>query len=358
MKNIFLFLLLIFANISFAQTTTIETTSNTTPKMTNTNTEEQRLEKWTKIMQYGVSSQRLEIIKKIRSERLSNNLPLLTNSFTNEKNRSVKEEMIYTFIDMQLNNAPFWEELFTNETDLIVLQRASYGVEQLEIPIGTAVYQKLIQYTNNPDAIRFNASAVRALGKLKHIESIPVITEFATNRTNNNDLRGAAVVALGMYQDPQLIPTLQNFLTNTIEPRLVRRYAALAIGRTKDPSAVDILKPIVTSEEEEQTIRLNAIEGLGYLPNEDTIKLMEELTKSDNTAMRTEAIKSLGRMKSTNSQALLEFKAFEDPETIVRREAKTALQELGIDITELEKKRKDPNYTPKSKDNNISSTNQ
>ncbi|MGL4347748.1 MAG: hypothetical protein ACRCR9_06690, partial [Chitinophagaceae bacterium] len=41
-------------------------------------------------------------------------------------------------------------------------------------------------------------------------------------------------------------------------------------------------------------------------------------------AVRTEAIKSLGRLKA--GQRILEYKATNDPEAIVRREAKNALK--------------------------------
>ncbi|MGL4393964.1 MAG: HEAT repeat domain-containing protein [Brevinema sp.] len=347
MKKLVLFVFLVGFSPIFGQTTT----SNSTPS----ELEEKRLAEWRNIMEYGVSSQRLNIVKKIRHDKLSNNLPIIQDNFTNENNRAVKEEMLFTFMDLKMTDSGFWNTLFANEKDIVVLQRAAYAVETLEIPVAGAVYNALIQHTNSADAMRFNGSAVRALGQLKHMESIPVITEFATNRTNNNDLRGAAVVALGMYENPQLIPTLQNFLTNTIEPRLIRRYAAMAIGRTKDPSAIEILKPIILAEDEEQSLRLNAIEGIGYLPTPETIEIVELMTKSDNTAMRTEAVKSLGRMKSTGSQKLLEFKAFEDPEAVVRREAKNALQAMGLDVEEVEKMRKDPNYVPKPK---TESTNQ
>lgn len=349
MKKILFLICLLLSIKNFAQQ---ETTSNTAPQNTTISTNNtDQLSEWRNTLKYGISSQRLNVVKQIRHQKISNALPLLQDSFSNDNNNSVKEEMIFTFIDMNMDDSNFWNSVFSTNNDLLILQRAAYAVEKMNIPIAESINNKLLEHTNDVEAIQFNSSAVRALGQLKYIEAIPVITEFATNRTNNNDLRGSAVIALGMYQDTNLIPTLQNFLTNTIEPRLIRRYAALAIGKTQDPQAIEILTPIVISEAEEQSLRLNAVEGLGYLPSEQTISLMEELTKSDNTAMRTEAIKSLGRMKSTNSQEILEFKAFEDPEAIVRREAKKALQDLGFDIIELEKIRKDPNYIPNQTNN-------
>lgn len=326
---------LILVNYIYAQEET------TTPETENTQQQEletQKLEQWTKTIQYGISSQRLSIVKKIREDKSSNALTLLETSFLQENNNTIKEEIIYTFIDMNYNsNTQFWNDIFENEQNLIVLQRAAYAVELMDIPIANAIYTALNDRLTDPKAMRFNASAIQALGKLKAPEALPIITELATNITNHQDLRSASVVALGMYQDETLIPLLESFLTNTTESRVIRRYSALAIGRTENPQAITILTPIATNEQEDQTIRLNSIAGLGYVGNEELIPTLELLTKSDDTAIRTEAVKSLGKMKASSAQNILEYKAFSDPEAIVRREAKKALQEMGIDINELSK---------------------
>jgi len=314
--------------------------------------DQKQLEKWTETMQFGISDQRLAIVKNIRANKQTNALTLLESSFSNDNNRSVKEEIIYTFIDLKYDDNDFWRNIFINEKDLIVLQRAAYAVEKMNIPIGEVIYDQLSNNIDEPKAIRLNSAIVRALGTLKYTNAIPLITTLATNNTNNQDLRGSSVIAIGMFQDTNLIPLLQGFLTNTLESRLIRRYAALAIGRTESPTAIDILSPIVTNEQEEQTVRLNAIAGLGYIPSDATIPIIEQLAKSDNTALRTEAVKSLGKMKSESSQKLLEYRAFNDSEAIVRREAKKALQSLGLDINELEHIRKN-----EPKDSTITTTN-
>ena len=304
--------------------------------------ETKKLEQWAETMQYGISDQRLATVKRIRIDKSTNALALLEESFPEDGSSTVKEEIIYTFIDMEHSgNTPFWDTLFANEKNLIVLQRAAYAVELMDIPVAASVFTALSNNMADPKAMRFNASAVQALGKLKAPEALPMITELATNITNHQDLRSASVVALGMYQDETLIPLLQGFLTNTIESRIIRRYAALAIGRTENPIAITILSPIATDEQEEQTVRLNSIAGLGYVGDEELLPILEQLTKSDNTAIRTESIKSLGRMKAVGAQDILEYKAFNDPEAIVRREAKKALQEMDVDVDALEQERKD-----------------
>lgn len=336
MKRLFLLLTLFTFSTIYAQ---VQNTNNS---------DQEQLQKWTDTMQFGISDQRLAIVKQIRANKITNALSLLKTSFSSDNNQKVKEEMIYTFIDMNYNDTDFWNTILKEEDNLIVLQRVAYAIEKMKIPIGEEMYIKLSNYSTNPKAIHFNAAAVRALGTLQFTNALPIITELATNTTNNQDLRGSAVVAIGMYQDTNFIPLLQSFLTNILESRLIRRYAALAIGRTKSPSAVEILAPVITNEAEEQTVRLNAIEGLGYIPNDTTIPIIEQLTKSDNTALRTEAIKSLGKMKAISSQKILEYKALNDPEAIVRREAKKALQNLGIDISTLDSTKKSENKFPMS----------
>ncbi len=309
-----------------------ETPSTETPAETKPSADElaqKQLETWKETMTYGISDQRMAVVKKIRFDKTTNALTLLEESFTNEANTTIKEEMIYTFMDLNhTNNTKFWTDLFTEETNLTVLQRATFVVEQKSLPVGDALFNVFTNHAQDPKAMRFNAVAVQALGKLKHPAALPIITDMATNTLNHQDLRGSSVVAMGMYQDNSLIPTLQNFLTNSTEPTIIRRYAALAIGRTGDAQAVEILTPIATDENEEQGIRLNSISGLGYLTDASVVPLLEQLTKADNTAVRVEAIKSLGRLKVDSAIPILEYKSEKDPEAIVRREAKTALQEI------------------------------
>ena len=338
MKLLLLFNLLLIQVAIFGQEETppVETPSAETAVETATPTdentlspEETELASWRETIEYGVSDQRLAIVKKIRSGKRTNGIELLETSFINENNSSIKEEIIYVFIDMKhKDNTQFWTDLFTTETNLSVLQRAAYAVELLEIPVGVDVFNTLKIQMMEPKAMRFNAAAVQALGKLKNMEALPTILDMATNITNHQDLRGSSVVALGMYQDDTMIPILQGLLTNTGETRLIRRYAALAIGHTENPQAIEILTPIAINELEEQTVRLNSISGLGYANSQEIIPTLENLTKSDNTAVRTEAIKSLAKLKAVSSRPILEYKSKNDPESIVRREAKNALKIL------------------------------
>ncbi|MGL4366677.1 MAG: HEAT repeat domain-containing protein [Brevinemataceae bacterium] len=322
---IYLPLYLIIFSIGFAQeAVTPQTTSNISSEPQKT-----ELEKWTEIMEYGIGQQRLNIVKKIRSEKRTNYTSLLEKSYSNENNISVKEEIIYTFIDFKMNSTDFWGRIFSTESNMQILQRAAYAVEKMDVPIGKNIFDKLSQCISNNDAFRFNASAVRALGKLKYREALPLIQEIATNKTNHQDLTGSAVAALGMYQDATILPLLQSILTNTLESKLIRRYAAMGIGMTKSPDAAAILSPIALDESEEQSLRLNAISGLGCIPNPETINIMESLSKSDNTAVRTEAIKSLGKMNAVSAKKILEFKAENDPDAIVKKEAKNALTLLS-----------------------------
>lgn len=312
---------------------TIFTQTNADNTIATNNSEQTQLDQWKETLNFGISTQRLNTVKQIRSSKATNSIEILQEQFLKDDNRTVKEEIIYTFIDLTNDNSEFWKKVFNEEKDLIVLQRAAFAIEKLKIrSAGPEIFSNLSAQLSSTEAMRFNASAVRALGEIKFQEALPVIIEIATNKELHQDLRGSAVVAVGMYQDAAQIPLLESILTNSFESQFIRRYAALGIGRTESTNAVAILSPIAVNEKEDQSVRLNAVSGLGYIANDETISIMEQLTKSDDTALRTEAIKSLGKMKATNAQEILKYKAMKDPEAIVRREAKKALQEMGINL--------------------------
>lgn len=351
----------------FAQATTPPPVlSNTTPtnvaatNMTVSNAsatnnlemEAKRVSNWAETLNFGIASQRLSTVKQIRMLKATNMIPSLQEHFTKENSVVVKEEIIYIFMEATNTDAGFWQKIFTDEKDIVVLQRAAYAIEVLKAPdVGAQIFDKLTNDITNEKSVRFNANAIRALGELKYTAALPVIVDVATNRDLNQDYRGSAVMALGIFKDPGQMELLKTLLTNAIEPRSVRRYAAIGIGRYESPEASEVLAPIATNEMEDQSLRTGAIMGLGYASNEANVAIMEVLSKSDNTTLRVEAVKSLGRMKSEASQEILKYKAFKDPEAIVRREARTALQAMGIDVDALEKEMRNPTPTPAASTN-------
>ncbi|MGL5722205.1 MAG: HEAT repeat domain-containing protein [Brevinema sp.] len=344
-------LILFFSTAMFAQapppaTETINTNApadvppaeTNTPPMEDPKIEATRTSNWMETLNYGISGQRLGVVRQIRQTKPSNMTTSLEEHFFKEGTLPVKEEIIYTFIESTNQNPTFWQKLFTDEKDITVLQRAAYAIEQMKAPnVGDQLYTRLSNESTNEKSIRFNANAVRALAELKYQQAIPLIVDVATNRELNQDYRGSAVLALGIFQDTAQMSLLADLATNTLEPRTLRRYAATGLGRLATPEAFEILAPIATNETEEQTVRAGAIAGIAYTESSNKLQVMEALSKSDNTTLRTEAVKALGRINNEESQTILKYKAFKDPEAIVRREARTALQSMGVDVDALEK---------------------
>lgn len=114
-------------------------------------------------------------------------------------------------------------------------------------------------------------------------------------------------------------------------------YSAFAIGKTGDPKALDILSPYIENESEDLNIRLWSIAGLGYLSGDTVTEKLIAFAKVDNVRIRLEAVKALGKLKSNAAQDILAYKALYDPEPAVMKEAKTALQNMGVDLETLGK---------------------
>ncbi|MGL5254444.1 MAG: HEAT repeat domain-containing protein [Brevinema sp.] len=346
MKYIFT-LILFFSVPAFAQTPSGDT-NNSEAITTNTQSvdssqiEFTRISNWMETLDYGISSQRLGVVRQIRQTKPSNITTLLEDHFFKEPALSVKEEIIYIFIEATNQNIEFWQNVFNNENDMTILQRAAYAIEQMKGPnVGEQIFTRLSNELTNEKSVRFNANAVRSLAELKYEAAIPLITEIVTNRDFNQDYRGSAVLALGIFQDVNQLNLLAEIVTNTLESRTLRRYAASGLGRLATPEAFEILAPIATNENEEQTVRAGAIAGISYTEeSSNKLQVMEELSRSDNTTLRAEAMKALGRINNEASQMILKYKAFKDPEAIVRREAKTSLQGMGVDVDALEKELK------------------
>ncbi len=339
MRKIFIFVLLI--NFSFIFSV-----------------DEKVREYWKKTMEYGVSGQRTGVIKSIEENKSQEDYYLIEKALVSDINPDVRGYAAYSLINLKVAKPDVWINALQNEKDTEVLRKIAYGISELKISnAGPVLFNQLTNRIENQKETLLVATIIRAIGEIGYKQSSQYLAGVLSNVMYPNEIRSAAAIAIGSFNDEANIPLLQQILDNPGEAKEVRMYAAYGIGRTGSQKAFDILSPYIENEKEDLNIRLWSISGLSFVKGEKSIQKLIDFSKVDNVRIRLEAIKSLGKYeKNDRVIEILRYKAEFDPEFAVKKEAKKALQNLGIDLDKEKSENKPDSKTKKDEAKNAQTT--
>jgi len=294
------------------------------------------VEQWQKTMQYGISSQRIGVIKAIKENKAGEGYDLIMKALASDDNPNVRGEAAYAMIELKLSNQDPWIAALQRETNSEVLRRLAFGCSELKVTgAGPYLFAHLTNRLEDTRESLLVATILRALGELAYQPAEGVVLSILSNYQYTKEVRGAAAVAIGSLGGKTSIPLLKTLINDPAEVKEVRMYSAYALGKTRVSEAFDILAPVIDNEKEDVNVRLWGLAGLAFLSGPQIGEKVIQYTRSDNILLRTEAIKTLAKLKETRAIEILKYKALYDPEFSVRREAKNALQELGVDVTQL-----------------------
>ena len=313
------------------------TTKVTNTKATNAavktvgGVDERVAEAWQKNMLYGIAAQRSKVIQTVERMKAKEYYYLIESAFTNDKNEDVRSTATYSLIMLKVSNETLWMKALANETKTEMLRKIAYGIGELKIAkAGPQLFTMLTNRITNPKENSLSAAILYSLGQIKYKPASGYVLTVITNIQIDSQVRGAAANAIADIGTKEEVNSLTNLLNNAGEDKEIRMYCAYALGKSTFPEMVPVLMPYVENEKEDINIRLYAIAGLGFIKDAAVTTKLMDWTKLDNTRVRIEAIRSLGKLKDDKAKELLIFKARSDPDFGVQKEAKIALQNYGI----------------------------
>lgn len=300
------------------------------------------LAQWQKNMEYGISAQRIDTIKAISQNKSQEAYYLIEKALSTDLNSGVRGEAAYTLINLKRDNPQVWLNALKTEQDDEVLRRVIYGVTELKINnTGPELFRIMTNSLEDPARSYITASAIRGMGELGYKQAGKQIFTLLTNLEMSPEIRSAAAIAMGTLGGPSEMQEVRYLVDNPGEDKAVRMYSAYSLGKSGDKQYLELLYSIIANEKEDLYVRLWAIAGLEFIKDASVSDRLIELTKVDHKQVRSKAIETLGRMKETRAQEILMFKAKHDPDFEVRKTARKALKELGIDLDAQEKKEKE-----------------
>ena len=299
------------------------------------------LERWQQNMKYGISKQRLSTIKDIEDNHSQQAYYLIKDALVNDKNAQVRAQAVYTLIDLKIKDKNVWFPALRKEKDSEVLRREVFAISELKIDgAGPYLMTVLSNYSGKSKDQYLTAATIRALGDIAYKPASEKVFTILTNLKSPTELRSAAAEAMGTLGNANILDYLKNLAENPGEEKAVRMYSAYALGKSGNSKYIDTLFNIINNEKEEVYIRLWAIAGLAFIKDPKVTDALINLCKVDNKQIRGKAVETLGKLKDPKAKDILSYKALHDPEFSVMRAARKALQNMGVDVSELGKKKK------------------
>ncbi len=183
-------------------------------------------------------------------------------------------------------------------------------------------YYYLLEMMNSAD-VRDRRDAAAELGIYADDSAIPYLLKGLSD--GDNKVRALSAESLGKIGTTEAIDPLLLLLDDASSS--VRRSAIAALGEIGDPVALSGLIGALPLENDERA-RGAIVFSLGEIGTTEAVQpLIGALNDSDRW-VRAGAAKALGKVGGTDARNALEDTAANDPEEVVRKFAKEALEDM------------------------------
>jgi len=153
------------------------------------------------------------------------------------------------------------------------------GVKSLSESKDNKAIEYLLQATGDSD-IRVQAKAIAGLGDLRATDATPVLIQYLSRRTVENNMKQLILASLGKIGDTRAARPIMEFLQRDLDSA-TRGTAIFALGEIGAPESADTLSRI-SQADEDPTVRRLANEALGKVQHHQAAIQKEVKAPSQN----------------------------------------------------------------------------
>ncbi len=292
----------------------------------------QARERTRQVLLYGIDSEVLDIVQKMKATGESSFVEELAAILSEKRGAELRKTILELFADRKGKEAaaPASEILraWQDEPSEVVGASIAY-LSAIAADGRAALFLPLVE---SPVAAVAGA-AIRALGKAGDPASVDPLLKMLARPDVGDTAKSDIVLALGDLGDRKAVPVLLAIAKNRDEDKVRRMYAANSLGLLGDPVALPTLKEMFV--EKDALLRAYAASALAHFDLEEAFPLLLTGLKDENWRVRAECAKALARPLPTARAAqalpILSYKAESDPTPQVKLEAIRALGAIGGD---------------------------
>lgn len=192
---------------------------------------------------------------------------------------------------------------------------------------------------------------LQTLGEFKAVELIPYVSEALADSKTHAGVREELVLFLGRVPAPESREILLKLYKDNEEDITLRSYAVNSLSKLGMNDVAGDIKEVIAAidsygskkRKKYYTLHLYSIAALARLGDQEAVPKLINALRSNSAAVRLKAISIIKGFKEKRTIDILKYKMKNDPNARVRREAKSALKEMGVNVEEkkAEQKKKD-----------------
>jgi HEAT repeat protein len=289
-------------------------------------TESAVLKEWGETLDYGIDTQIIEVIKKIRDAGDQSFNTRLIVILGKSLNPAVRKEILDYFVAIKYREAEKTAltilSNYENEDPELVRSLIGY-LSEIKSQPSLELIVKLIDANDKLLAY----TAIMAVGKMGDLSKTALLLAKLKDPEFPGDRKSTIIQALGELKALEAVGELIKIAENTSEDHFWRINAAASLGKIGDAKALPVLKKLFA--ETDPLLKAAAANALGNFDISVVIDLLIEGLKDSYWKVRVASCQGLARPGAAKAVDILTYKVTKDPETPVRIEAMKTLAAIG-----------------------------
>ncbi len=274
-------------------------------------------------LQYGIESQILGLVKKLKKTENTHHNEALIEVFERTTNPTLQSNIADFFKSIEsdaLREKAFtklkdYDELRPDPVSSLIDYLEEYQNEEI-----TALFQEMMEDPRSNVASR----AVQALGKSGNEGYTDKLIQLYEDSSSER-MQESILESLGYIGSDEAVELLTQVVKNEGNSKSLRWKACTALGRIGNPDSLKTIEYLFS--ESDPYLRMYAVRALQHFEDDRVIDLLMEALKDNHWRVRVAAAKSLGETKAEKAVPILKFKAEHDPER--NNVAPAAVRALG-----------------------------
>jgi HEAT repeat protein len=287
---------------------------------------------WQRTLLYGMDSQVLELVGRLKDARDSTFTVDLLSVLTRTPNADLRKAVLDLFAAQKVRDAEETAKGILAGWDGEKPDVVSAAVQYLTAIESAGLAPALLPLVKGTDT-SLAATALDAVGKSRDASAAKPLLDMLADPDLPAARKPAVILALGDLKDPSAVETLMGIVKNTDEDRTRRMYAADALGKIGDSRALPVLRGLLGDAD--PLARSYAASALASFDVSIVLTDLFQGLRDENWRVRVQCAKALGRRlpdaKVRDAADILAYKAELDPVSQVRLQAIRSLAEIGGD---------------------------
>jgi HEAT repeat protein len=219
---------------------------------------------------------------------------------------------------------------------------AVYGLKGLN---GVSAKEKLIEKLkaqNLENTSTYTDALLQTLAEFKAVEIVPFIQESLVKNTTNNSVKESMILFIGTTKARDARDVLLKIYRDEDENEMIRAYAVNSLSKLGMPDVAGDIKEVINSIEaldaknrkQYHDLHLYSVAALAKLGDKDAIPKLINSLRNNSSQVRLRAISLIKDFKEKRTIDILKYKMKYDQNPKVQAAARSALKEMGVEVTE------------------------